>query len=133
MIHRRKLFRRNDRVKESGVRRGEYGYAACRRQKPGRPRDCFEHIVLKGGVAPITDPAGNRQQKLDPASSAMTPRVRLRSQLASQRSATFVTACPPEQLDEKMPSFNLLALNIKFSGLRIDRPVIWRRGEVGSV
>src|SRR5260370_28229377 len=51
-----------------------------------------------------------------PASSAICASFRLFSHEASQRSGTFVTAIPPEQFGEKMPSFNLLALNIVVRG-----------------
>src|SRR6266404_1245070 len=47
-----------------------------------------------------------------PASSAICASFRLFSQEASQRSGTFVTAMPPEQFGEKMPSLSLLPLNI---------------------
>src|SRR5713226_5693191 len=42
-----------------------------------------------------------------PASSAICASFRLFSQEASQRSGTFVTAMPPEQLGEKIPSLSL--------------------------
>src|SRR5258708_8080360 len=51
-----------------------------------------------------------------PASSAICASFRLFSQEASQRSGTFVTAMPPEQLGEKMPSLSLLSLNIVVRG-----------------
>src|SRR6202030_559444 len=51
-----------------------------------------------------------------PASSAICASFRLFSQEASHRSGTFVTAMPPEQLGEKMPSFNLFPLNIVVRG-----------------
>src|SRR5882757_7359293 len=52
-----------------------------------------------------------------PASSAICASVKLFSQEASQRSGTLVTAIPPEQLGEKIPSFSLLPLNIVVRGL----------------
>src|SRR5712664_4033918 len=51
-----------------------------------------------------------------PASSAICASLRLFSHEASQRSGTLVTAIPPEQFGEKMPSLNLLALNIVVRG-----------------
>src|SRR5690242_8039676 len=51
-----------------------------------------------------------------PASSAICANFRLLSQEASQRSGTFVTAMPPEQFGEKMPSFSLLSLNMVVRG-----------------
>src|SRR5712671_3709090 len=52
-----------------------------------------------------------------PASSAICASFKLFSQEASQRSGTLVTAIPPEQLGEKIPSFSLLPLNIVVRGL----------------
>ncbi len=54
-----------------------------------------------------------------PASSAICASFRLFSQEASQRSGTFVTAMPPEQLGEKMPSLSLFALNIVVRGFSL--------------
>src|SRR5712672_3584595 len=51
-----------------------------------------------------------------PASSAICASFRLFSQEASQRSGTFVTAMPPEQFGEKMPSSSLFLLNIVVRG-----------------
>jgi hypothetical protein len=51
-----------------------------------------------------------------PASSAICASFKLFSQEASQRSGTLVTAMPPEQFGEKMPSLSLLALNIVVRG-----------------
>src|ERR1700676_2455755 len=47
-----------------------------------------------------------------PASSASCARRILFSQELTQRSGTFVTDMPPEQLDEKKPSFSALSFRI---------------------
>src|SRR5258708_3465749 len=52
-----------------------------------------------------------------PASSAICASFKLFSQEASQRSGTLVTAIPPEQLGEKMPSFSLFPLNMVVPGV----------------
>src|SRR4030088_1325661 len=54
-----------------------------------------------------------------PASSAICASFKLCSQEASHRSGTFVTAIPPEQLGEKMPSLSLFPLNIVVRGFSL--------------
>src|SRR6267378_2738415 len=55
-----------------------------------------------------------------PASSAICASFKLFSQEASQRSGTLVTAMPPEQFGEKMPSLSLFLLNIVVRGFCLE-------------
>src|SRR3977135_946183 len=60
-----------------------------------------------------------------PASSAICASFKLFSQEASQRSGTLVTAMPPEQFGEKMPSLSLFPLNIVVRGFCLGPDMIF--------
>jgi hypothetical protein len=79
-------------------------------QQARRPRDRFQCVVLKAGFTAIANPASDREQEFDARRIGYYGELAIVVPLASNRSGTVVTAMPPEQLGEKIPSVNAFGL-----------------------